>query len=167
MSDPLNADPQELAKFSQLAHRWWDPDSEFKPLHDINPLRLEWIDRHCPLAGKRVLDVGCGGGILSESMAARGADVFAKSCSTCHGQGALGGRASALADSRRIQSLSNAEVQSIIRNGTSAGMPPFPALTPAELESVTAYVRSLNESADVGHATTGDAAAGEDGVRRR
>jgi len=90
----------------------------------------------------------------------RGADLFAKSCSTCHGQGALGGRASALANSRRIQSLSNADVQSIIRNGTSAGMPPFPAFTPAELESVTAYVRSLNESADAGAATPGDVAAG-------
>ena len=71
-----NADPLELDKFSQLAHRWWDPNSEFKPLHDINPLRLEWIDR---LAGglrdKRVVDVGCGGGILAESMSAKGARV--------------------------------------------------------------------------------------------
>ncbi|MBW7859880.1 MAG: bifunctional 2-polyprenyl-6-hydroxyphenol methylase/3-demethylubiquinol 3-O-methyltransferase UbiG [Rhodocyclaceae bacterium] len=70
-----NADPAELRKFSDLAHRWWDPASEFKPLHDINPLRLEWIDRNAALAGKRVLDVGCGGGILSEGMAAAGADV--------------------------------------------------------------------------------------------
>ncbi|UCV06702.1 bifunctional 2-polyprenyl-6-hydroxyphenol methylase/3-demethylubiquinol 3-O-methyltransferase UbiG [Dechloromonas denitrificans] len=71
----LNADPAELAKFGDLAHRWWDPSSEFKPLHDINPLRLDWIDRHVGLAGKRVLDVGCGGGLLSEGMAVRGADV--------------------------------------------------------------------------------------------
>jgi 2-polyprenyl-6-hydroxyphenyl methylase/3-demethylubiquinone-9 3-methyltransferase len=69
-----NVDPQELAKFSELAHRWWDPASEFKPLHRINPLRLEWIERLCGgLSGKRVLDVGCGGGILAESMARRGA----------------------------------------------------------------------------------------------
>jgi 2-polyprenyl-6-hydroxyphenyl methylase/3-demethylubiquinone-9 3-methyltransferase len=72
----LNADPQELAKFSDLAHRWWDTDSEFRPLHQINPLRLDWIDAHAPLAGKRVLDVGCGGGILSDSMAQRGARVL-------------------------------------------------------------------------------------------
>ncbi len=70
-----NADPTELQKFSDLAHRWWDPNSEFRPLHEINPLRLDWIDRHAPLKGKRVLDVGCGGGILSESMASRGATV--------------------------------------------------------------------------------------------
>lgn len=72
-----NADPAELRKFSELAHRWWDPESEFKPLHDINPLRLDWIDRNVGLAGKRVLDVGCGGGILAESMAVRGAEVTA------------------------------------------------------------------------------------------
>ncbi|NMG46439.1 bifunctional 2-polyprenyl-6-hydroxyphenol methylase/3-demethylubiquinol 3-O-methyltransferase UbiG [Aromatoleum toluvorans] len=70
-----NADPAELQKFSDLAHRWWDPTSEFKPLHEINPLRLRWIDEHASLAGKRVIDIGCGGGILSESMAALGAQV--------------------------------------------------------------------------------------------
>lgn len=70
-----NADPAELEKFSQLAHKWWDPNSEFKPLHDINPLRLGYIDRHVGLAGKTVLDVGCGGGILSESMAGLNANV--------------------------------------------------------------------------------------------
>jgi len=71
----MNADPQELEKFSALAHRWWDPQSEFKPLHQINPLRLDWIDRLAPLAGKSALDIGCGGGILAESMARRGARV--------------------------------------------------------------------------------------------
>jgi 2-polyprenyl-6-hydroxyphenyl methylase / 3-demethylubiquinone-9 3-methyltransferase len=72
----INADPQELAKFSELAHRWWDKQSEFRPLHDINPLRLDWIDRHARLSGKRVVDVGCGGGILADSMARKGADVL-------------------------------------------------------------------------------------------
>lgn len=71
-----NADPQELSKFSELAHRWWDPQSEFRPLHEINPLRLDWIDSLAPLRGMQVLDVGCGGGILSESMAVRGAQVL-------------------------------------------------------------------------------------------
>ena len=71
----LNADPAELDKFGELAHRWWDPNSEFKPLHDINPLRLDWIDDAVGLRGKRVLDVGCGGGLLSEGMAVRGAEV--------------------------------------------------------------------------------------------
>ena len=71
-----NADPQELEKFSQLAHRWWDPHSEFKPLHEINPLRLDWINEHASLPGKTVLDIGCGGGILAESMAKAGAEVM-------------------------------------------------------------------------------------------
>jgi len=71
----INVDPLELEKFGQLAHRWWDPGSEFKPLHDINPLRLDYIDGIAGLRGKRVLDVGCGGGILAEAMAARGARV--------------------------------------------------------------------------------------------
>ena len=70
-----NVDPAEIAKFSELAHRWWDPESEFRPLHEINPLRLAWIDTHAKLAGKRVLDVGCGGGILAEAMARLGAAV--------------------------------------------------------------------------------------------
>jgi len=70
-----NADPAELAKFAELAHRWWDPQGEFRPLHELNPLRLTWIDGLAKLSGKRVLDVGCGGGILSEAMARQGAAV--------------------------------------------------------------------------------------------
>ena len=78
MSAPplVNADPAELAKFSDLAHRWWDPQSEFRPLHQINPLRLEWIQSQFPLASRRVLDVGCGGGILADAMARKGAEVL-------------------------------------------------------------------------------------------
>ena len=76
MSTTENFDPSELAKFSELAHRWWDIESEFRPLHEINPLRLGWIDSLVPLRGRRVLDVGCGGGILSDSMARKGATVL-------------------------------------------------------------------------------------------
>jgi len=75
MPNPANADPAELEKFSRLAHRWWDAQGEFRPLHEINPLRLEWIERHAPLAGRDALDVGCGGGILAEAMARCGARV--------------------------------------------------------------------------------------------
>lgn len=75
MTSTLNADPAELAKFSDLAHRWWDMDGEFRPLHQINPLRLEWINSLCPVKGQQVLDVGCGGGILADAMARSGARV--------------------------------------------------------------------------------------------
>ncbi|MBC7415152.1 MAG: bifunctional 2-polyprenyl-6-hydroxyphenol methylase/3-demethylubiquinol 3-O-methyltransferase UbiG [Herminiimonas sp.] len=71
----MNADPLELQKFSDLAHRWWDPTSEFRPLHEINPLRLEWINARVSLAGKNIIDIGCGGGILAEAMARKGATV--------------------------------------------------------------------------------------------
>ena len=76
MRETMNVDLAELAKFSDLAHRWWDPESEFRPLHQINPLRLEWINALAPLSGQRVLDVGCGGGILADAMARKGASVL-------------------------------------------------------------------------------------------
>ncbi len=76
MTEQLNADPAELAKFSELAHRWWDLKSEFRPLHEINPLRLEWIQSVAPIEGRKILDIGCGGGILADAMARRGAHVL-------------------------------------------------------------------------------------------
>lgn len=82
MNSSINADPAELAKFSELAHRWWDTESEFRPLHQINPLRLDWINSYSPLAGKKVLDIGCGGGILADSMARKGAEVLGIDLST-------------------------------------------------------------------------------------
>ena len=82
MTQTLNADPAELAKFSDLAHRWWDPESEFRPLHQINPLRLDWINALVPLKNQQVLDVGCGGGILADAMARKGANVLGIDLST-------------------------------------------------------------------------------------
>jgi 2-polyprenyl-6-hydroxyphenyl methylase / 3-demethylubiquinone-9 3-methyltransferase len=82
MSVADNFDAAELAKFSDVAHRWWDPESEFRPLHQINPLRLDWIESRTRLAGRRVLDVGCGGGILADAMARKGADVLGIDLST-------------------------------------------------------------------------------------
>ena len=82
MNQAVNADPAELAKFSDLAHRWWDPESEFRPLHQINPLRLDWINTMSPLKDQRVLDVGCGGGILTDSMARQGAHALGIDLST-------------------------------------------------------------------------------------
>ncbi|MDO8248855.1 MAG: bifunctional 2-polyprenyl-6-hydroxyphenol methylase/3-demethylubiquinol 3-O-methyltransferase UbiG [Rhodoferax sp.] len=82
MTSTLNADPAELAKFSDLAHRWWDMNGEFRPLHQINPLRLEWINGICPVRGQQILDVGCGGGILADAMARQGANVTGIDLST-------------------------------------------------------------------------------------
>lgn len=100
----VNVDPAELEKFAALAHRWWDKNSEFKPLHAINPLRLNFIDAAVGLAGKRVLDVGCGGGILSESMAEKGADVMGID---------LGERALKVAQLHQLESGSKVDYQLI------------------------------------------------------
>jgi 2-polyprenyl-6-hydroxyphenyl methylase/3-demethylubiquinone-9 3-methyltransferase len=110
-----NADPHELAKFSELAHRWWDTESDFRPLHEINPLRLEWIDALAPLSGKRVLDVGCGGGILADAMARRGADVLGID---------LAGKALKVAQLHAIEAATpNVEYREIAAEALAANMP--------------------------------------------
>ena len=100
----LNVDPAELQKFADMAHRWWDPNSEFKPLHEINPLRLNFIDKAVGLAGKHVLDVGCGGGILSESMSLKGAQVMGID---------LGEKALKVAQLHRLESGANVDYRLI------------------------------------------------------
>jgi 2-polyprenyl-6-hydroxyphenyl methylase/3-demethylubiquinone-9 3-methyltransferase len=120
-----NVDPDEIAKFEMLAERWWDPGSEFKPLHDINPLRLDFIDERAPLEGGRVLDVGCGGGILSESMAARGAVVTAIDASDAP-----------IAVARLHQHESGSSVdyrKATVEELVETGSPPFDVITCLEL----------------------------------
>ena len=109
-----NFDPAELAKFSALAAKWWDPDSEFRPLHQINPLRLEWIDRLASIAGKSVLDVGCGGGILSEAMAAKGAKVLGID---------LGEKSLKVAELHRLESGAAVSYRAIAVEDYAAGNP--------------------------------------------
>lgn len=120
-----NVDPEEISKFEALAARWWDPGSEFKPLHAINPLRLEFIDQRANLAGKRVLDVGCGGGILSESMAGRGARVTAIDASEVP-----------IRVARRHQQESGSDVDyrlATVEEIAAAGEAPFDVVTCLEL----------------------------------
>jgi 2-polyprenyl-6-hydroxyphenyl methylase/3-demethylubiquinone-9 3-methyltransferase len=110
----INADPHELQKFSELAHRWWDPNAEFKPLHELNPVRLDWIDRLAHLSGKRALDIGCGGGILSESMAVRGAKVKGVDLSS---------RALGVADLHSLESGVEVEYEEIAAEALAAREP--------------------------------------------
>lgn len=117
----LNADQAELQKFAELAHKWWDANSEFKPLHEINPLRLHWIDSLVGLQGKRVLDVGCGGGILSESMHFKGAKVTGID---------LGEKALNVAKLHQLESGANVDYQCI-------SVEQLAALQPASFDVVT------------------------------
>ncbi len=110
----MNADPQELQKFSDLASRWWDPNAEFRPLHELNPLRLSWIDSLGALSGKRVLDIGCGGGILSESMATIGAKVKGID---------LSAEALGVADLHTLESGVNVEYENIAAEALAAREP--------------------------------------------
>ena len=126
LNKSANADPAELAKFSALAHRWWDPTSEFKPLHDINPLRLGYIVTRCGgLAGKHVLDIGCGGGILAEAMAERGAHVTGIDLSE---------KAIAVAKLHQLESGTEAEYKVIAAEALAAETPgAFDVVTCMEL----------------------------------
>ncbi len=120
-----NADPAELEKFAQLAHRWWDPQSEFRPLHEINPLRLGWIDARAALAGKEVLDVGCGGGILAEAMARVGAKVTGID---------LGGKALRVAQLHLLESRLDVQYRAISAEDLARERPAsFDAVTCMEL----------------------------------
>ncbi len=110
----VNADPAELKKFSDLAHRWWDPTSEFRPLHEINPLRLDWIATRAELSGRRVVDIGCGGGILAESMAQRGAIV--------HGID-LSDKALGVAELHSLESGMNVDYEKIAAEDLAARQP--------------------------------------------
>lgn len=112
--NPVNADYLELQKFGELAHKWWDKNSEFKPLHELNPLRLAWIDELVNLKGKRVLDVGCGGGILSESMYFKGAEVVAID---------LGEKALSVAKLHQLESGAKVEYQYIAVEQLAAQQP--------------------------------------------
>jgi len=114
MADESNVDPAELAKFNELAHRWWDPVGEFRPLHEINPLRLGWIDARAPLEGKSALDVGCGGGILTEAMAARGAETLGID---------LGDKALGVARLHKLESGSSAEYRLVAAEALALEMP--------------------------------------------
>ena len=115
MTSTHNADPAELAKFGALAHRWWDPQSDFKPLHEINPLRLGWIERAAGgLTGKRVLDVGCGGGILTEAMAQHGALVTGID---------LSDKALGVAQLHKLESGATAEYRLIAAEALAAEVP--------------------------------------------
>src|SRR6201997_5367035 len=120
-----NVDPHELQKFSELAHRWWDPHAEFKPLHELNPVRLSWIDAHAHLAGKKVLDIGCRGGILSESMAGLGAQVKGIDLST---------QALGVADLHSLESGVSVEYEEIAAEALAAREPgTFDAVTCMEM----------------------------------